>query len=198
MEEVLGILRTPLQARAHLRWIPQPGLPPMHGDVGQVQQVIINLVMNAAEAMEPHGGAITIRTAQEELTRAGLDRHFPGEALDPGPFVVLEVADNGRAWRPNSRSEFRAFLHHQVRRPGSRAIGGPGDPPEPPGGIQVLTEAGSKGIGNVLEENQAEDQVLVFGRVHIGPQLVSRGPEGFLDVVQHGELAHFIGTRPAL
>jgi len=49
-----------------------------------------------------------------------------------------------------------------------------------------LGPAGGEGIGYVLEENQAEDQVLVFGGVHVGAQLVGGGPEGFLDVVEHG------------
>ena len=44
---------------------------------------------------------------------------------------------------------------------------------------------GGEGVGNVLDEDQAEDEVLVFGRVHVGAQLVGGGPEGFLDVVEH-------------
>ncbi|NTV73532.1 MAG: response regulator [Holophaga sp.] len=144
VEEVLDILRTPLQARAHLRWIPQPGLPPMHGDVGQVQQVIINLVMNAAEAMEPHGGVITIRTAREEFTRAGLDRHFPGEALDPGPYVVLEVADNGQGMAPELKERiFEPFFTTKFAGRGLGLSAVQGILRSHQGGIQVVTEAGS-------------------------------------------------------
>ncbi len=40
-----------------------------------------------------------------------------------------------------------------------------------------------KGVGDVLEKNQAEYQVLVFGSVDVGAQLVGGGPEGFFDVV---------------
>ena len=44
-----------------------------------------------------------------------------------------------------------------------------------------------KGVGDVFEKNQAEHQVLVFGSVNIGAQLVGGGPEGFFDVVDgHG------------
>jgi hypothetical protein len=50
-----------------------------------------------------------------------------------------------------------------------------------------LGAAGGKGVGDVFDEDEAEHQVLVFGRVHVGAQLVGGGPEGFFDVVEHGE-----------
>ena len=40
-------------------------------------------------------------------------------------------------------------------------------------------------VGNVLDENQAQHDVLVFGGVHVGAQLVGRGPECFFDVFDH-------------
>ena len=45
--------------------------------------------------------------------------------------------------------------------------------------------AGGEGVGDVFEKDQAEHEVLVFGRVHVGAQFVGRGPQGFLDVVEH-------------
>ena len=42
-----------------------------------------------------------------------------------------------------------------------------------------------EGIGDVLQEDQAEDDVLVLGRVHAGAQLVGGGPEGFLQILVH-------------
>ena len=39
--------------------------------------------------------------------------------------------------------------------------------------------AGLEGVGDVLQEDQAQHQVLVFGRVHVGAQLVGGGPERF-------------------
>ena len=42
-----------------------------------------------------------------------------------------------------------------------------------------------KAVRDVFDKNQAQHQVLVFGRIHVGAQLVSRGPEGFFNVVEH-------------
>ena len=48
-----------------------------------------------------------------------------------------------------------------------------------------LGTAGGEGVGDVFDEDEAEHQVLVFGGVHVGAQLVGGGPEGFFDVVEH-------------
>ena len=42
-----------------------------------------------------------------------------------------------------------------------------------------------EGVGDVLEEDEAEDDVLVLGGIHVGAELVGGGPEGFLDGVDH-------------
>ncbi|MFA6002980.1 MAG: PAS domain S-box protein [Elusimicrobiota bacterium] len=64
------------------------GLWPVHGDEGQLQQVVQNLVLNAMQAM-PEGGQISISAANEDLRDPG---PLP---LAPGRYVKLSVADQG-------------------------------------------------------------------------------------------------------
>ena len=61
-------------------------------DVGQMEQVLLNLVVNAREAM-PLGGSITVRTGE-----ADVDETLPSfcGAVDAGPYVVLEIEDTGQ------------------------------------------------------------------------------------------------------
>jgi signal transduction histidine kinase len=67
-------------------------LPPEHpvvlGDADQLQQVCLNLCVNAIQAM-PSGGALELATRALIRRRPGLD------AADPGRYVVLEVSDTG-------------------------------------------------------------------------------------------------------
>jgi hemerythrin-like metal-binding protein/PAS domain S-box-containing protein len=101
VEELTRLLRASLSRKAVLRLTPEPGLPPIKGDPAQIQQVIMNLVINASEAVTAPTGVITIRTGLETLDAATIHGAFRGQTLEPGPFVVLEVADDGPGMAPD-------------------------------------------------------------------------------------------------
>ena len=66
-----------------------PGLPPVSTDANQLEAALLNLVVNARDAM-PHGGVVTV-TAREEILGGKGDG-----GLKPGPYVCLSVADHGQ------------------------------------------------------------------------------------------------------
>jgi len=75
-----------------VRIVPTVGLRLVKADVGQIEQVIINLAMNAHDAM-PNGGKLTLETANVSFDQDSVDRH---PDLKPGDYVMLAISDTGR------------------------------------------------------------------------------------------------------
>lgn len=95
VSDALRLLQTTVAARAKLeqRHLPEP--PRIRCDKTQLRQVVVNLVMNALEAMGDARGTIEISTGSERLL-ARSSVCFPNSmALPPGDYAVLTVRDSG-------------------------------------------------------------------------------------------------------
>jgi two-component system cell cycle sensor histidine kinase/response regulator CckA len=88
IETMLGRL---LGADIELTMLPAPGLGNVRADPGQVEQIIMNLAVNARDAM-PQGGKLTIETANVELDADYVRSHHD---VRTGPHVMMAVSDTG-------------------------------------------------------------------------------------------------------
>jgi two-component system, cell cycle sensor histidine kinase and response regulator CckA len=76
------------------------GLPALRGDVNQIKQVILNLVMNGSEALGEAGGKLSVRTGLFSANRAFLSSCRVGADLSEGDYLLLEVSDTGHGMSP--------------------------------------------------------------------------------------------------
>jgi two-component system cell cycle sensor histidine kinase/response regulator CckA len=86
-----GMLHRILGSRVRLVLVLDPGLPPVSVDPRQIEHVILNLAMNAQEAM-PSGGRIVIASGLQELPSRALRKD---DERAPGRYVTVAVTDNG-------------------------------------------------------------------------------------------------------
>jgi PAS domain S-box-containing protein len=70
-------------------------LPPVMADAGQLQQVVMNLITNASEAIGGETGVISLSTGVREFDQATLNRSRLEEKLSAGSYVWMEVCDDG-------------------------------------------------------------------------------------------------------
>jgi len=141
-EELTRLLRASLSWKANLSLSTEPGLPPIKGDPALVQQVIMNLVINASEAVAPRTGVISIRTGREILGAGDVQGASPGRPPEPGPYVFLEVADDAPGLPPELLE--RLFDPAGAPPAAGRRLGLPaalGTMKALQGGIQVHSEA---------------------------------------------------------
>jgi PAS domain S-box-containing protein len=77
----------------------EPDLPKVYVDQHQIEQVVLQLVLNARDAM-PEGGRIAIETSEQQLTDSMSHERHPGIELRPGAYVCLAISDTGIGMSP--------------------------------------------------------------------------------------------------
>ena len=95
VRDISELMRTSIPRKVEFDLRLQDDVPPVEADSTQIQQLVMNLVLNAGEAIGEHTGTVEIITRLEEIqTNEG--RKPDGAAdLRPGRYVCIEVRDNG-------------------------------------------------------------------------------------------------------
>jgi len=155
----LPLVRRSLTERIALEFVPASRLPLVRADHGQLQQVLLNLCLNARDAM-PDGGRLVLTTSAATIT----DEFAAANPwARPGHFVVLSVADSGAGMTAEVRARiFEPFFSTK--------------------GIERGTGLGLAVVYGIVEQHQgfirvdsAPDQGATF-RIYL-PALDDRGPD---------------------
>jgi two-component system, cell cycle sensor histidine kinase and response regulator CckA len=92
VENVLKMLRTLVGEQVKIVRELAASVPPIHADAGMMEQVLVNLAVNARDAMQPNGGTVTLSTSVKLIDDAYVAAHAEAR---PGYFVGLTVTDTG-------------------------------------------------------------------------------------------------------
>ena len=131
-------------AKVKTRLTRAEGLPPVLGDGDRLQQVLLNLLLNAVQAM-PEGGALTVETAAVTRQRPGL------ELAPEQTFVRIDVSDTGVGIPPDRRDKIFEPFYTSKEGQGGTGLGlavCAGIVKEHDGWIEV--DAGAEGTGTVF------------------------------------------------
>jgi PAS domain S-box-containing protein len=98
--ELVPTLRSLLGEAVELELRLAPRLASVQADQSQIEQILVDLALNARDAM-PHGGRLTIETLDQRLDEASLRARHPGTEVAPGDYVTLTVRDTGVGMAPD-------------------------------------------------------------------------------------------------
>ena len=101
--EVADLLRASIPKGARIELELAPGLPAIEADATQLRQVVMNLVINAGEAIGDADGRIVVRTLLVDADEAYLAETVLDDELPAGRYLGLEVADTGTGMDPATR-----------------------------------------------------------------------------------------------
>lgn len=125
--ESLSLARTSLPRQIPVKLDLQPGLPAIEADKAQIQQILMNLLLNAAEAIGSVPGVISISTGVQRIELPASPKEFAIGDPSPGTYVYIEVRDTGCGIEPVLQSRiFDPFLTTKFtgRGLGLAAVGG--------------------------------------------------------------------------
>ncbi|MCL4847436.1 MAG: PAS domain-containing protein [Acidobacteria bacterium] len=101
VEENVHLLRAVVPRTVSLDLALAPGLPPVVADPGQLQQVVMNLITNAAEALGGEPGHVVLSTGVNVFSAVELAASRLESGASPGPYVWFAVQDTGCGMTPD-------------------------------------------------------------------------------------------------
>jgi PAS domain S-box-containing protein len=121
VQSMAAMLRVSVGKQARLELRLAPDLPVFQADPSHIQQIVLNLILNAAESLPSGQGTITVRTDVCDCDEALLKRNRINNQAPPGRYLLLEVADTGCGM--DERTQRRMFDPFFTTKAAGRGLG---------------------------------------------------------------------------
>jgi len=95
VRELATLLETTISKKVQLRLELTKSLPSISADIAQIQQIVMNLVLNGAEAIGDQRGTVLVTTGLQAIDEFYVQSLFSSEGISAGTYVFLEVHDTG-------------------------------------------------------------------------------------------------------
>jgi len=121
IEEMKPLVAAMISKKALVRYRLADDFPLLEGEVSQLRRVVMNLIINAAEALGEKEGFVRVETGVTELSRGKLLQTLLAEDLAAGPYAYLQVSDDGAGMDEETRN--RIFDPFFTTKPAGRGLG---------------------------------------------------------------------------
>jgi PAS domain S-box-containing protein len=95
VEEMVKMLKSTINQNVVIKPDLSTGIPPIKADASQIRQVVMNLIINAAESIGESQGEVKVSLAKSVIKESQSEKDYLGKIIHPGLYVCLEVTDNG-------------------------------------------------------------------------------------------------------
>ncbi|KAF0171545.1 MAG: signal transduction histidine kinase NtrB [Limisphaerales bacterium] len=104
VEDTTHLIEVSISKKVVLRFNFAPGVPAVEADPTQLRQIVMNLVINASEAIGDRSGIIAITTGEMQVDKPYLATTYLAPDLPAGRYAFLEISDNGCGMTPEVKA----------------------------------------------------------------------------------------------
>ncbi|HIE41131.1 MAG TPA: PAS domain-containing sensor histidine kinase, partial [Candidatus Aenigmarchaeota archaeon] len=193
VEEMIHLLEVSISKKAVLKYNLAKNLPAVDADITQIRQVIMNLIINASDAIDKKSGIITITTGAMECDSQYLTKTFLDDELKQGVYIYLEVSDTGHGMEEESKNKiFDPFFTTKFTGRGLGLAAVLGIMRGHKGAIKVYSELGKGTTFKILLPSSTKSASKISK--HVSKGLKWRG-EGIVLVADDEETIRAVGRE---
>lgn len=95
VEDIVKLLQSAINKNVKVDLCLNRDVPEINGDVSQIQQIVMNLIINAAEAIGANNGTIRVSLDKIRVAEGSFDTCYLGDPIVAGSYALLQVSDDG-------------------------------------------------------------------------------------------------------